>query len=171
MTALLRVGGAFLCFGGFEGFEKLAHKLLPQAAQQKAERQAPQVAAATPPLDLLAREKDQIKGMVRADFTWSAEIIAITLGTVQAGASSTQVAVMSTLAVVMTLGVYGVVAGIVKHSRCRPVLQPERLRSAARPGARHFLACTPAYEVPVGSRRRRYVFGPRQHFDARCQCA
>ena len=111
VTPLLMVGGAFLCF---EGFEKLAHKFMHSPHEQAAERQALTAAVANPQVDLLALEKDKIKGAVRTDFILSAEIIAITLGTVQGKDFSTQVFVLSTIAIVMTVGVYGLVAGIVK---------------------------------------------------------
>ena len=111
VTPLLMVGGAFLCF---EGFEKLAHKFMHSAPEQAAERAALTAAVANPQVDLLALEKDKIKGAVRTDFILSAEIIAITLGTVQGKDFSTQLFVLSTIAMVMTVGVYGLVAGIVK---------------------------------------------------------
>ncbi len=111
VTPLLMVGGAFLCF---EGFEKLAHKFMHSQAEQAVEREALLAAASDPQVDLLALEKDKIKGAVRTDFILSAEIIAITLGTVQGKDFSTQVFVLSTIAIVMTVGVYGLVAGIVK---------------------------------------------------------
>lgn len=114
VTPLLMVGGAFLCY---EGFEKLAHKFLhrgePEKDAAKAER-APAPAAGAAPTDIAAFEKQKVKGAVRTDFILSAEIIAITLGTVSGAPFMTQVAVMVGIAVVMTLGVYGVVAGIVK---------------------------------------------------------
>ena len=59
-------------------------------------------------------ERDKVKGAVRTDFILSAEIIVITLGTVAAATFGKQVAVLSTIAVLVTVGVYGLVAGIVK---------------------------------------------------------
>lgn len=111
VTPLLMVGGAFLCY---EGFEKLAHKFMHSADEQAAEHEALTAALANPAMDLLALEKDKIKGAVRTDFILSAEIIAITLGTVQASPFITQVAVLCGIALLMTVGVYGLVAGIVK---------------------------------------------------------
>lgn len=111
VTPLLMVGGAFLCY---EGFEKLAHKFLHSAHEQAAEHEALAAALSNPAVDLVALEKDKIKGAVRTDFILSAEIIAITLGTVQASPFVTQVAVLCGIAVAMTVGVYGLVAGIVK---------------------------------------------------------
>ena len=111
VTPLLMVGGAFLCF---EGFEKLAHKFMHNPQKQAAEHQTLTAAVVNPQVDLLALEKDKIKGAVRTDFILSAEIIAITLGTVQGKDFSTQVFVLSAIAIVMTVGVYGLVAGIVK---------------------------------------------------------
>ena len=111
VTPLLMVGGAYLCF---EGFEKLAHKYLHSATERAASRDALAAALADPSVDLMQLEKDKIKGAVRTDFILSAEIIAITLGTVQVSPFITQVVVLSSIALVMTVGVYGLVAGIVK---------------------------------------------------------
>ena len=111
VTPLLMVGGAFLCF---EGFEKLAHKFLHAPQEVAAHKAALVNALADPTVDLVALEKEKIKGAVRTDFILSAEIIAITLGTVQASPMGTQVAVLSGIALAMTVGVYGLVAGIVK---------------------------------------------------------
>jgi len=111
VTPLLMVGGAYLCF---EGFEKLAHKYLHSPDQDAAEHAALVAAVANPAVDLVALEKDKIKGAVRTDFILSAEIIAITLGTVQSSGFSTQLTVLSSIALIMTIGVYGLVAGIVK---------------------------------------------------------
>lgn len=110
VTPLLMLGGAFLCF---EGVEKLAHKFL-HSAEDAAHEQALSEAIKNPAIDLVALERDKIKGAVRTDFILSAEIIAITLGTVAASDFTTRVLVLSTIAVLMTLGVYGLVAGIVK---------------------------------------------------------
>jgi uncharacterized protein len=111
VTPLLMLGGAFLCF---EGFEKLAHKFLHSAAEDAAHRQALTEALANTQVDLVAFERDKIKGAVRTDFILSAEIIAITLGTVAALPLLTQVGVLVVVAVLMTVGVYGFVAAIVK---------------------------------------------------------
>jgi uncharacterized protein len=111
VTPLLMVGGAYLCF---EGFEKLAHRLFHSKADDAAHKAQLSEALADPDLDVMALEKDKIKGAVRTDFILSAEIIAITLGTVASAPMLTQVAVLSGVAVLMTVGVYGLVAGIVK---------------------------------------------------------
>ena len=111
VTPLLMVGGAFLCF---EGFEKLAHKFLHSEQEDAAEHDSLVKAVADPAVDLVAFEKDKVKGAVRTDFILSAEIIAITLGTVATAPFMQQVAVLTVIAVVMTIGVYGLVAGIVK---------------------------------------------------------
>ena len=107
---LLMLGGAYLCF---EGFEKLAHKYLP-GEKNGAHRSKVMEALADPAIDLVAIEKNKIKGAVRTDFVLSAEIIVIALGVVGGLALSTQVAVLVSIAVMMTIGVYGLVAGIVK---------------------------------------------------------
>ncbi|AZE99245.1 Inner membrane protein YedI [Pseudomonas orientalis] len=111
VTPLLMLGGAYLCF---EGFEKLAHKFLHSKAQDQAEHEQLTEAVADPATDLVAFEKDKIKGAIRTDFILSAEIIAITLGIVADAALTQQVIVLSGIAIVMTAGVYGLVAGIVK---------------------------------------------------------
>ena len=111
VTPLLMLGGAFLCF---EGFEKLAHKFL-HSKQEDAQHHAEHVQALNDPaVDMQAFEKDKIKGAVRTDFILSAEIIAITLGVVAEQAFMQQVIVLSGIALLMTVGVYGLVAGIVK---------------------------------------------------------
>ncbi len=110
ITPLLMLGGAYLCY---EGFEKIAHKLMHDPAE--AARQAEQLnALADPCVDLLALEKVKIKGAIRTDFILSAEIVVIALGTVANAAFGKQVAVLVAIAVIMTAGVYGFVAGIVK---------------------------------------------------------
>ena len=111
ITPLLMVGGAFLCF---EGFEKLAQRWLHSAATEAARLAALKAALQNPAVDLVALERDKIKGAVRTDFILSAEIIAITLGAAAGASFATQALVLSSVAVVMTAGVYGVVAGIVK---------------------------------------------------------
>lgn len=111
VTPLLMVGGAYLCF---EGFEKLAHKFLHSAQEDAAHESELMQALADPSVDLLALEREKVQGAIRTDFILSAEIIAITLGIVQNSAWPAQLAVLSGIALVMTLGVYGVVAGIVK---------------------------------------------------------
>jgi hypothetical protein len=111
ITPLLMVGGAFLCF---EGFEKLAHRFLHSADEAAAHHAELTRALADPAVDLVAFERDKIKGAVRTDFILSAEIIAITLGAVAGATFLTQVAVLAGVAVIMTVGVYGLVAGIVK---------------------------------------------------------
>jgi predicted DNA repair protein MutK len=110
VTPLLMVGGAYLCF---EGFEKLAHRLLHGPAGP-VERARGLQALADPQVDLVALERDKIKGAIRTDFVLSAEIITITLGTVAGSALGTRLAVLSGVAVLMTVGVYGLVAAIVK---------------------------------------------------------
>ncbi|MCO7056196.1 DUF808 domain-containing protein [Pseudomonas juntendi] len=111
VTPLLMLGGAYLCF---EGFEKLAHKFLHSKEDDEAQKAARKQAVADANVDLVAYEKAKIKGAVRTDFILSAEIIAITLGIVADSPLPQQVIVLSGIAVVMTLGVYGVVGGIVK---------------------------------------------------------
>lgn len=107
VTPLLMLGGAFLCF---EGFEKITHKYLHRTPDAAVQHQL----AVDPLVDVSVIEKAKIKGAVRTDFILSAEIIAITLGTVQGSPLITQVTVLVGIALAMTVGVYGLVAGIVK---------------------------------------------------------
>ena len=110
ITPLLMLGGAFLCF---EGFEKIAHKLFHSGDDDQHEADIKQ-AIQDPSVDLVAIEKDKIKGAIRTDFILSAEIIVIALGTVATAPFTKQVTVVSLIALIMTVGVYGLVAGIVK---------------------------------------------------------
>jgi uncharacterized protein len=111
ITPLLMVGGAYLCF---EGFEKLAHKYLHPAGEDEHHHEALTQALINPEVDMLAFEKDKVSGAIRTDFVLSAEIIAITLGVVQSQPFMQQVIVVAGIALVMTVGVYGIVAAIVK---------------------------------------------------------
>lgn len=110
VTPLLMLGGAYLCF---EGVEKLAHKFLHKAEEEAEHAQQVQ-ALSDPAVDLVAFEQDKIKGAIRTDFILSAEIIVITLGLVAGSSLTTQVLVLSGIAVLMTVGVYGLVGAIVK---------------------------------------------------------
>lgn len=111
VTPLLMLGGAFLCF---EGVEKLAHKLLHGAGEEEAGHASHAQANADATVDLVAFEREKIRGAVRTDFILSAEIIVIALGTVASAPFLQQVAVLVGIAVLMTVGVYGLVGGIVK---------------------------------------------------------
>ena len=111
ITPLLMVGGAYLCY---EGFEKIAHKFLHDKHEDEVEHAEIIEAISDPKVDIVDFEKDKIKGAIRTDFILSAEIIVIALGTVQDVPILTQVLVISGIALIMTVGVYGLVAGIVK---------------------------------------------------------
>jgi predicted DNA repair protein MutK len=111
VTPLLMIGGAFLCF---EGFEKLAHKFLHTPAEDEQHHQEILEAIQNPEVDMVAMEKDKIKGAVRTDFILSAEIIVIALGTVATKSLMEQTMVLVTIAIAMTIGVYGLVGAIVK---------------------------------------------------------
>jgi predicted DNA repair protein MutK len=110
VTPLLMFGGLFLCF---EGVEKLAHKFLHKD-EEESERAQLREALLDPSVDLVAFEKDKIKGAIRTDFVLSAEIIAITLGAAADAPFGTRLAVLVGISALMTVGVYGFVAGIVK---------------------------------------------------------
>ena len=111
VTLLLMAGGLFLCF---EGVEKLAHKFLHDPEEEAAHKAEMVKALADSNIDVAAMEKRKIRGAIRTDFILSAEIIVITLGIVAAAPFMTRVTVLSTIALVMTVGVYGLVAAIVK---------------------------------------------------------
>jgi predicted DNA repair protein MutK len=112
ITPLLMIGGLYLCF---EGVEKLLHAFLHRK-DRSIEAAGAEIAelAATAPEEKVESETQKIKGAVRTDFVLSAEIIAITLGTVEGQDFMRQALVLSAIAIVMTVGVYGLVAGIVK---------------------------------------------------------
>jgi predicted DNA repair protein MutK len=144
VTPLLMIGGLFLCY---EGFEKLAHKFLHSKEEDAQHEAALAQALNDPAVDLVAFEQEKIKGAVRTDFVLSAEIIAITLGAVAGATFMTQVAVLSGIAIIMTVGVYGFVAGIVKLDDAGLYLGGLSGESAARRVlralGRGLLACAP----------------------------
>lgn len=111
ITPLLMLGGVFLCY---EGVEKLAHRFLHAQPEEAAHRAQHVQALVDESVDLLALEREKIRGAIRTDFILSAEIIAITLGTVAEASFGLQATVLSSIALLMTVGVYGLVAGIVK---------------------------------------------------------
>ncbi|MDP3539600.1 MAG: DUF808 domain-containing protein [Azonexus sp.] len=111
VTPLLMIGGFYLCL---EGVEKLAHKWLHSPAEDAANHAAVVAALDDINVDLAMFEADKIKGAIRTDFVLSAEIIVIALGTVAEQPFTSQVAVLASIGLIMTVGVYGIVAGIVK---------------------------------------------------------
>jgi hypothetical protein len=111
ITPVLMLGGLFLCY---EGFEKVAHKFLHSKEEDKQEHEKHIKALKNPKMDPVQYEKDKVKGAIRTDFILSTEIIVITLGIVADSTFAVQLAVMSTVAILITVGVYGLVAGIVK---------------------------------------------------------
>lgn len=110
ITPLLMIGGAYLCY---EGFEKIAHKFFHDPAEE-AHHKVHLQALVNPAADLVAIEKEKIQGAIRTDFILSAEIVVIALGTVATAPFGKQVAVLIAIAILMTVGVYGFVAAIVK---------------------------------------------------------
>ena len=111
VRVLLMVGGLFLCY---EAFEKVAHRLFRHRSGGEDEERALAKAVADPAVDLVSYEKAKIRGAVRTDLILSAEIIAITLGTVAESTLATRIVVLVGIAIAMTVGVYGLVAAIVK---------------------------------------------------------
>ncbi|MFA9275998.1 MAG: DUF808 domain-containing protein [Candidatus Aquirickettsiella gammari] len=141
---LLMVGGAYLCF---EGFEKLAHKFLHSEAEDEAHHVELVHALDDESLDIVQFEKDKIKGAITTDFVLSGEIIIITLGTVADAAFTTRLAVLAGVSLIMTIGVYGFVALIVKLDDIGFYLQRNQeqswLRSAQRRLGDGFVAFAP----------------------------
>jgi predicted DNA repair protein MutK len=111
VTPLLMVGGVYLAF---EGFEKVWHAVLPGHAEDDAHHAELTAALNQPEVDLVALEADKIKGAIRTDFVLSAEIVAITLGSVADAPWVSRISVLAAVAVLLTVGVYGLVAAIVK---------------------------------------------------------
>jgi uncharacterized protein len=111
VTPLMMLGGLYLCF---EGVEKLAHKYINDEAEDDAHHNELVHAVTTPEIDIAEFERSKIKGAIRTDFILSAEIIVISLGVAQGAPIMTQTIVVSLIALAMTIGVYGLVAGIVK---------------------------------------------------------
>ena len=111
ITPLLMLGGAYLCF---EGMEKVAHRVLHSRAEDEQHHREMLEANTNPQVDVVAVERDKIKGAVRTDFILSAEIIVISLGAVAGASFPTRVAVLVGIALLMTAGVYGLVGAIVK---------------------------------------------------------
>lgn len=111
VTPLLMIGGAYLCY---EGVEKLAHKFLHRKGEDEQRHAELIQAVQDETVDMVAFEKDRIKGAIRTDFILSAEIIVISLGTVAAVDFTRQLSVLVAIALIMTVAVYGLVGGIVK---------------------------------------------------------
>lgn len=115
MTGLLMIGGLYLCY---EGAEKVMHRFFPHLLQhgdEGADEQNAMLAAhADKAVDLVAFEKEKITGAVRTDFILSAEIIVIALGTMTTATNTEKAISLSIIAIVMTIGVYGLVGMIVK---------------------------------------------------------
>jgi predicted DNA repair protein MutK len=111
ITPALILGGLYLCY---EGFEKVAHKFLHTAAEDTAHHEELVEHLLDTSVDLVQYEQQKIKGAIRTDFILSAEIIVLTLGIVAEMGFLSQLLVLSGIGVIMTVGVYGLVAGIVK---------------------------------------------------------
>ena len=111
VTVLLMLGGLYLCY---EGFEKIAHRFLHSADEDRAHHADHLQHLARAPEERLRLEREKIRGAIRTDFILSAEIIVITMGTVVDAEPSVRVITVSAIALLMTVGVYGLVAAIVK---------------------------------------------------------
>lgn len=111
ITPLMVAGGVFLCY---EGVAKLGDKLWRGPQKVEAERERVVAAFEQPATDLVAFERDKIRGAIRTDFILSAEIIVISLGTVADQALGIRALTLALIAIIATVGIYGLVAGIVK---------------------------------------------------------
>jgi predicted DNA repair protein MutK len=134
---LLVIGGAFLCY---EGAEKLVHRFLH--GKDEAHDAALAQSVVADGLDPVAVERDRIAGAIRTDFILSAEIIVITLGVVAGKPFVTQLAVLAAISIAMTLGVYGLVAAIVKLDDLGAILAGHR-HASLRSLGRGILAAAP----------------------------
>ncbi|HET9454456.1 MAG TPA: DUF808 domain-containing protein, partial [Gemmatimonadaceae bacterium] len=128
---LMLIGGLFLCY---EGFEKVAHKLLHRDGEEAAHHQAHLQALTDPTVDVIAIEKEKIRGAIRTDFVLSAEIVVITLGTMTGEPMLQQVLALSAVAIAATVLVYGLVGGIVKLDDLGVALQARASAGARRIG-------------------------------------
>ena len=111
IVPLLMLGGLYLCF---EGFEKIAHRFLHSPQEDQAHHEELQRHLADTTVDMATLEAERVQGAIRTDFVLSAEIIVITLGFVNKEPFLTQAMVLAGIAVLMTIGVYGLVGAIVK---------------------------------------------------------
>ncbi len=165
ITPALILGGLFLCY---EGFEKIAHTFLYTAAEDAAHHEELVAHLVDPGVDLVQYEQDKINGAVRTDFILSAEIIVLTLGVVADMDFISQVLVLSGIGVIMTVGVYGLVAGIVKLDDAGLYLMQREGQGAWPTALRWFGAlfnaiCTVADEIPCRSGYGRHVYGGRRY--------
>jgi uncharacterized protein len=153
ITPLLMLGGAYLCF---EGFEKIAEKYLHGAKEEEKHDKALDQAVANPDIDLVTLEKDKIKGAIRTDFVLSAEIIVIALGTVATATFSKQATVVSIIAIIMTVGVYGLVNAEERQKRLQTNYTQNRVLAIGRNALfnAHF----------IGGWHCRNVYGGRQYY-------
>ena len=101
-------------FLSYEGAEKIIHKFWPHILPHDEDQKARREANADDNVDMVAFEKQKIKGAIRTDFILSAEIIVIALGAAAGATLLEKSLVLSILAIGITVGVYGLVAGIVK---------------------------------------------------------
>ena len=129
---LMMVGGLFLCY---EGFEKIVHRLLHDSGEDAEHRAMHRQALADPASDIVAVEREKIRGAIRTDFVLSAEIIVITLGTMSTEPILQQVLALSAVAIAATVFVYGLVAGIVKLDDLGVALEQRRTAASRRIGA------------------------------------
>lgn len=111
ITPLLMLGGAYLCY---EGFEKVMHFFFHDKVKDEEKHKDLIDAYADKEVDMAAFEQQKIKGAIRTDLILSAEIIVIALGTAKDAPFVSQVLIVSIIAILMTIGVYGLVAAIVK---------------------------------------------------------
>jgi hypothetical protein len=149
------------------GFEKLAHKFLHSKAEDDAHHRELTQALINPQVDLVALERDKIKGAVRTDFILSAEIIVITLGTVAASPFTTKVAVLVGIAILMTVGVYGLRGRHRQARRPGPVPESTRQRTGKKCGCHAAARGSLADAFSGRGGHGRHVSGGRRYSDPR----
>ncbi|MBD8681296.1 DUF808 domain-containing protein [Pseudomonas sp. CFBP 13719] len=134
ITPILLVGGAYLCL---EGFEKVAHKYISNDSDADEARASAKAAAGKTPAEI---EKMKIKGAIKTDFVLSIEILSIALGTVQGASLLNQFLVLSLVALLVTVGVYGLVAAIVRLDDVGMYLEKKRSTVAQAVGRKIILS-------------------------------
>ena len=164
VTFLLMCGGLFLVY---EGAEKVIHRFWPHAIPHDEEQQARREANADEKVDLVAFEKDKIKGAIRTDFILSAEIIVIALGSAAGATLLEQSLVLSILAIGVTVGIYGLVAGIVKIDDAGLHLMEQESSFKQTFGKLMFAAAPEIDEVSVYCRYVGDVLSRWRHFSPR----
>ena len=166
------MGGLFLCY---EGSEKVLHKFAPKLLPHELDNDEAHIArleANASGEDLVALEQDKIKGAIRTDFILSAEIVVISLGTMASASLILKAITLSVIAIVMTIGVYGLVALIVKMDDAGVHLSQKSDNFSQKvDGWIVIITCSQAHEIFIHRRYTGYVFSGWWYFGAWCRSA